>query len=272
MIPDGRWCGVGIPQLRFYLTGRIIVEGRELLDQSQLPGRQGRLALVYLVAHRHRPVRVDELAAALWGDELPPSWEPSLRAIVSKLRSRLDGVGAHGLRREAGCFHVLVGDAWVDLEAAANALDRAEGAWRRGDVDTAWSEATVAASITQRSLLDGEDLPWVDGIRRELEQRAIRALDVLSQVHLARGDHALAAASARRMIALAPFREMGYQLLMLADTGAGDPAEALRTYRRLTVLLAEELGTAPTPATQELFERILTSGPPRSRERVRGGE
>ena len=245
------------PRTRFYLTGRIVVEGRQLLDQADLPGRQGRLALVYLVAHRHRPVRVEELAAALWGDELPRSWEPSLRAIVSKLRSALDAVGGGVLRRDGGCYHALLGPAWVDLEAAANAVDRAEGARRNDDTASAWSEATVATALTGRPLLDGEDLAWVDDLRTELDGLAVRALDVLCEANLARGDHRLAAGAARQLIARAPFREAGYRHLMRAEAAAGDPAEALQVYRRLQVLLEEELGSVPAPATQAVFTDLL---------------
>lgn len=251
---------LGSPPARFYLTGRIVVEGQQVIDQSDLPGRQGRLALVYLVAHRHRPVRVEELAAALWGEDLPRSWEPSLRAIVSKLRSALDGVGAGALRRDGGCYHALLGSAWVDLEAAANAVDRAEGARRGDDLASAWSEATVAAALTARTLLDGEDLPWVDDLRTQLEALAVRALDVLCDANLARGDHRLAAGAARRLIALAPFREAGYRHLMRSEAAAGDPAEALQVYRRLQVLLEEELGSAPAPATQAVLSELLTLG------------
>lgn len=248
------------PAARFYLTGRLVVEGRRLLDQSDLPGRQGRLALVYLVAHRHRPVRVEELAAALWGDDLPRSWEPSLRVVVSKLRTALDGAGAGVLRRDSGCYHALLGSSWVDLEAAANAVDRAEGARRGGDDATAWSEATVAAAITARPLLDGEDLAWVDDLRAHLDGLAVRALDVLCEANLARGDHRLAAGAARRLISLAPFREAGYRHLMRAEAAAGDPAEALQVYRRLRLLLDEELGSTPAPPTQAVYRELLALG------------
>jgi len=126
MLTERGWRAVGVPRARFYLTGRVVVEGRRLVDPAALPGRQGGLLLVYLLANRHRPIPVDELAAALWGDELPRIWEPSLRVTMSKLRSVLDEVGATGLRREAGCYLAELGHAWIGLEAAANPVDRAE--------------------------------------------------------------------------------------------------------------------------------------------------
>jgi DNA-binding SARP family transcriptional activator len=82
-----------VSPLRFYLTGRVAVEGSHTVDQSALPGRQGRLALVYLVVERHRPVPIHELASALWGDDPPRTWEASLRVVVSKLRRVLTQTG-----------------------------------------------------------------------------------------------------------------------------------------------------------------------------------
>jgi DNA-binding SARP family transcriptional activator len=60
-----------------------------VVDEKRLPGRQGPVALVYLALERARPVPIDELADAVWGEKLPRAWETALSAIVSKLRSAL---------------------------------------------------------------------------------------------------------------------------------------------------------------------------------------
>lgn len=36
-----------------------------------------------------------------------------------------------------------------------------------------------------------------------------------------------------------------------------NPAEALRVYEQLRTLLREELGTSPSPATQDVYRRVL---------------
>jgi len=41
--------------------------------------------------------------------------------------------------------------------------------------------------------------------------------------------------------------------------GAGDRAEALRVYRRCRRLLAEELGTAPSPETEAAVARMVAN-------------
>jgi SARP family transcriptional regulator, regulator of embCAB operon len=247
--------------VRVYLTGRVCIEGATFVDQNLLPGRQGRLALVRLVAARHQPTTVDELAAAVWGERLPDSWETSLRAIVSKLRSVLATTAPHAtIVSEAGCYRAQLGDAWVDVEAAANAIDRAEGALRSTQLTEAWSQATVAAAVARRPVLPAEDLPWVAALRGRVQSVRVRALDVLTQVYLARADHPLAVAMARELIELEPYREAGYRYLMKAHAISGNGAEAVRVYTRLRELLREDLGVDPDPETQRAFERCIGAG------------
>jgi len=246
--------------LRFYLTGRISVEAATLVDQARLPGAQGRLALVYLVVERHRPVPVDELAAAVWGPDLPGSWEIALRAIVSKLRGTLREVGADGaLTSDGGCYQARLGNAWVDVEAARNALDRAEGALRRGDVAAAWSDSTVAAAITGRPLLPAEDLAWVDALRSDLHAVWVRANDVLAEAYIADGQHGVAAGVARGLVDAEPYRESGYRHLMRAHVAAGNRGEAVRVYAELRRRLIDELGVEPSPPTEAVYLQALRS-------------
>lgn len=250
------------PGLRFYLTGRVAIEGSRTVGQVALQGRQARLALVYLVAERHRPVPLHELSAALWGHELPRSWEPSLRVVISKLRAALVAVGGPdaAIVSEGGCYHLSVGDAWVDTEVAANAIDRAEGAWRHGDLDATWSDATVACGILRRPVLPGEELAWVDAHRLRLRDLAVRGLELLVNVYLARAEYPLAVAVGRDLIALEPYREASYRLLMRGHLAAGGRAEAVRLHARLRRLLAEELGIDPSPETTALYLEVLRTG------------
>jgi SARP family transcriptional regulator, regulator of embCAB operon len=247
--------------LRFYLTGRVSVEGRTLLDQAQLPGRQGKLALVHLVVQRHHPVALDTLAAAVWGHQLPVSWEPSLRAIVSKLRRSLSTVDDDiEVVSHAGCYQALLRDAWIDVDAAVNAVDRAEGSLRRADPASAWSDATVAASIASRPVLPGEDHPWVGELRGRVRTTHIRALDVLARVYLADGQLPLAIAIGERLVELEPFRETSHHHLMRGHLAAGNRGEAVLAYAALRERLAEELGVEPSPETQALYVEVLRAG------------
>ena len=237
-------------ETRIQLCGRLVarVDGRRI--ESELPGRQGRLAFVYLAANRSRAVPRDELLAALWPE--PPAGD-ALSPLLSKLRRSvpLDGRGAVRL--------VLADDAWIDLEAAAEALHRAESLVAQEAWDEAWAPARVAQHVAARGFLPGEDAPWVDDVRRRLEELHLRSLELAARASLGVGGGELDTAerSARTLIARAPYRESGHRLLMEALAARGNAAEALLVYEELRQRLRAELGGAPSEQTQALHRRLL---------------
>ncbi|MGH2528846.1 MAG: AfsR/SARP family transcriptional regulator [Actinomycetota bacterium] len=250
--------------LRIYLAGSICaVRGSALVPQSRLPGRQGRLAFAMLVADRERALSPDELAEQLWSEKPPRAWDTALRAIVSKLRSALGDVGLapDAIGHALGCYQLLLpAGAWVDLEAADDAVHRAEAALRAGRRDEANGWALVANAIARRPFLAGEDGSWATRRRDMLRDVRVRALECRSAVCLEKELFPLAARDAELVLELEPFRETAYRLLMRAHTGAGNPAEALRVYGRCRGLMQEELGVSPSPETQAVYLGIIRTG------------
>jgi DNA-binding SARP family transcriptional activator len=244
-----------LPELRIQLCGRVaIARGAQRLEDG-LPGRQGRRCFVYLAAQRARPVTRDELAEALW-DAPPPAADAALSALASKLRRLL---GPDALPSRGDLQLVLPADTWIDLEAAREAIHRAEAAVAGAAWTRAWSGAQVALHTARRELLPGDEGDWIDELRRELDGIHVRALEAYGEAALGLGGAELAAAerAGRELVRRAPFREAGHRLLMRALVARGNPAEALAAYERLRVLLRDELGTGPSPSTQELHTAIL---------------
>jgi DNA-binding SARP family transcriptional activator len=246
--------------LRLYLTGRLTAErGERRFDERRLPGRQGRRALVYLALERARPVPIDELADAVWGTATPAgAWETALSAIVSKLRAALRGLDARcAVTTAAGCYRlVLPDDAWVDVEAGRRALDEAEGHVRAGRLRAAWGPANVAVAVAARPLLGGVEGEWITRTRTGLRETHVRALECLAASASANGEYPLAAAFARTIVELEPFRETGWQWLLRSLAAAGNRAEAVRAYGRCKALLAQELGVAPAPGTEAIVAAL----------------
>src|SRR6478735_4306697 len=148
-------------QPRVFLAGRIALETNGVVvDEAQFPGRQGRLTFAYLVAEQGRAVPRDELAEALWGETPPARWDKALTGIVSKLRALLadQGIdGANVLTGAFGCYRLeLPEGTWIDILAAATAVDDAEAALTAAALDRAKGAAPLAASILERPFLPGE--------------------------------------------------------------------------------------------------------------------
>ena len=222
---------------------------------ADLPGRQGRLAFAFLTLNRHRVVTRSALVDAIWPEEPPALVDTALNALISKLRKALGSDTVSG----RGDVRLVLSDAWVDVEAAAEAIHRAEGAVGRDAWAEAWGPGRVALHIVRREFLPGEGAPWVEHERRVLEEIELRALECVGKSSLELGPNELESAvrSGRDLIRLAPHRESGYRVLMRALAAEGNDAEALGVYERLRVRLREDLGIAPSAPTQELYRALL---------------
>jgi DNA-binding SARP family transcriptional activator len=244
---------------RIQLCGRLAaeIEGRRI--ENELPGRQGRLLFIYLVANRDRLIDREELVDAVWPESAPQAVDGALRALVSKVR-RAVGREALGLHSR---FRLELPDAsWIDLEAAREAIHRAEAAVARQDWPCAWGASHVALVTARRGFLVGEDAPWIEEWRRYLDELELRALECYSASSLGIGRSELTSAErvARALVKKAPYRETGYQLLMQALAAEGNVAEALHVYEGLRSLLRAELGVAPGVALQQTHARLLREG------------
>jgi SARP family transcriptional regulator, regulator of embCAB operon len=241
---------------RIQLCGRLAVqlEGRELTPK--LPAGQARVLFTYLTVTRALPTSRDRLIEALWPNRRPAGADTALSALLSRLRSALGS----DLLRGRGEIHLsLPADAWIDLEAAEEAIHRAEAAVTQQDWARGWGPSLIALFTARRGFLPNEDLPWVDEYRRRLAEIQICALECYAAVALGVGGSELAPGerAARELVELAPFRERGHALLIEILTARGNSAEALRIYEQLRQRLRDELGATPAPELRELQQRLL---------------
>ena len=243
------------PRVRIQLCGRVCIEIDGESREARLPGPQGRRLFCYLAIRRFSAVTRPDLSVALWGDQPPAAKDAALSALLSRLRTTIQPVSFDGLRL------ALPASAWVDIDAARDAIHRAESAVALGAWGRAWGAAQVSLFTARRGFLPGDDLPWIADIRNELDSLHTRALEAYAEASLRVGGTELATAerSARDLVARAPFRESGYRVLMEALGARGNTAEALRVYDNLVRLLSEELGVVPSQPTRELHAHLLRS-------------
>jgi len=243
--------------LRIQICGTVAIERDGQRLDGLLPGRQGRLLFAYLVVNRHRQVPRDEVAEALWREPDPVAVDARLNPLLSKLR-RVFGAGSLDGR---STLRLCLPDAWVDLEAATEAIHRAESAVTQQDWARAWGPSLTALFAAERGFLPGEDAPWIDEIRHQLAELHVRALECYAATGLGLGGTELAAAvrAGRQLTRLAPLRESGYRYLMRALAAQDNVAEALGVYGQLSECLRDQLGVSPSPATRDLYGQLLAA-------------
>lgn len=248
--------------IRIYLTGRLLVEGKDLVrDEASLPGRHGRLLFSFFVLNHSSPLARDDLAAAIWGESAPEALDASLNALISKLRRFLNGAGLNGmavLQTSPGSYRLqLPFGTWVDIDQAELSIHEAEAAFRTGDMQVLYTAAVIAGAVARRPFLPGESLPWVVARRERLRTLLVRALEYQSDFYQWHREPDVALKLAREAVAIEPFRETGHQRLMRLLNEQGNRAEALRTYERCRRLLRDELGVSPSAETEALYLNLL---------------
>ena len=135
--------------------------------EAQLRGRQGRLAFAYLVLHRDRPVRRDELIEALWAHEGAPPSDTALAPVLSRLRRAIEPAVLEGRDTLRLVFPEPV---WIDVEAIRDLVASARPRTPRARPPSSPSP-TCCPQL---------DAPWLTGPRDDLEELRIEALETIA--------------------------------------------------------------------------------------------
>ncbi|MBR8744951.1 BTAD domain-containing putative transcriptional regulator [Nocardiopsis sp. MG754419] len=222
----------------------------QVVDPSGAPvgvgGARLRTLLVLLLLRPGRPVALEQLTDAIWGEDVPVGAGNALQALASRLRralgpeARLLGDGV-GYRLEVApdqvdlhVFEDRAGRGRADLTAgrfasAARALDEAITLWR----------GPALPDLTSRGLAEEVALRLGEAYRTAIEDH------LECQVALGRATEAVPRAEA--LVAADPHRERPVELLMRALAGSGRVADALGVHTAFRTRLAEDLGLDPTP-------------------------
>lgn len=217
--------------------------------------RKARTLIAVLGASCGRLVGVDEIVDALWGDHPPRRPEANVATLVSRLRARFGSELIVGDRSG----YRLGQTTRVDLRDAAELITEAE-LWVRG---TEPGRGLMAAEEGMAllgggvALVDHPAADWAERARLLQAGLLRRAWLVAADGALRTGDPRRAQQLSETAIAADPLDEEAYRLLMRACDATGEPARAIRTYQRLRVTLATELGIDPACATRDLHVSIL---------------
>ncbi len=231
------------------------------LEGASLRSGLAEVAFARLALDAGRRVSREALADAIWDDRRPASWESSLRNAIVAIRRWIATAGLArvlDLRtvREGYCLELPAGSI-VDVAALAGQADHAEALLRRGEDREALRLAEGALTISSAPLAPGLGGNWIEGLRLQVDEAAVRLRRVEGEAALAIGDAPRAEQAARTLITAAPLREDSHRLLMKALVATGNRGAALAAYDACRRVLSEELGATPSPQTEALFLEIL---------------
>jgi DNA-binding SARP family transcriptional activator len=243
--------------LRLQLLGPLeLRRGGDVVDDAAWRRERVRTLLLYLV--EHGAATREQLAGQLWPDLDERAAANNLRVTLSYLLAVLEPDRAAGdaswfVRTEGNTLRLVTGtDLWIDRAAFEAKLDEAVGYARDGA-----HSLELAALEEALTLWRGEpfvELPydeWAELARVRSRQRYVEAALRAAELHGSAGDRSAAVRHARAALAVEPWSERAFRVLIAAALAAGDRAGALRALEECRTMLAD-LGLAPSPQTVDL--------------------
>ena len=221
----------------------------------ELGPRKQRAVLAVLALSAGRPVGIDHLTDAIWGDEPPDASRNALQVYVAGLRRAIPD-GPRRLRTVDPGYLLDLDPEAVDVLRFERLLDTpGTGRARSATLDAAlrlWTGDPLADLI---------DLPFADPVAARLRELRWRALEDRFEGDLEHRAPDAVATEIETLLAEEPYRERSWRLLMLARYRAGRQADALAAFRKARRLLRDELGLEPGPALVALERAILMQDP-----------
>jgi DNA-binding SARP family transcriptional activator/Tfp pilus assembly protein PilF len=235
------------------------VEVRHGGQVEVLSGRLRRTLLGVLLARANRPVPVDLLTDALWGDRPDPRAAKKLQLHVHRLRGLLDDPAR--LTFGAAGYQLRVRPEEVDAERFDALVGEGTAAAER-EPQRAIESLRAALTLWRGTPFADDEVPALTDWARQLAERRLTAVESLHQAELACGLHEAVIGELSDLAREHPLRERLHELLMIALYRAGRQAEALEVYRRARHALVSELGLEPGPELRELQRRLLADDLP----------
>jgi len=219
-------------------------------QEIDLGGPRNRALVARLALEGGRPVAPTTLIDDLWGLDVPADATNALQSIVSRTRRRLPA----GALESTPAGYVLQCESVDAIEferlVASSRADEALALWRGG------------------ALADVAEFPFAPSATHRLGELRLAAVESSLRDRVRSGDDPAVVAELADLTTAHPYRDGFWALYLSALAAHGRANEALTAYDRLRGMLAEELGTDPSPELQELHLSILRGehGPRRTHQ------
>ena len=239
----------------------VTVGGRSL----ELSGARARAVLATLIVHANHVVAAGQLLDELWplqpADRALASLQVRMSELRKVLRAAADAPAADRVSTRPPGYLLRVTPAELDSCRFTGLTAEAADAIAGGNPAIALHCLDEALRLWRGPALAGIDAPSVRTEAGRLEELRLAALEARAEALLECGKFGDAIVELETLTAAHPLRERLWSLRMLALYRAGRQADALRAYRDLRAILADELAIEPGPALRDLHTGILRQDP-----------
>ncbi|GAC1322355.1 MAG: hypothetical protein NVS2B16_00040 [Chloroflexota bacterium] len=248
--------------LRVFVLGPFrVLLGESLIFDEDTGDSRAKLLLKYLVTMWDQPVQRSHALYLLWPDLDADQAEERLLSVLNTLHSLGNGNSStYDCVVERGSAVQLRtdGDLWVDAQEFETQIRMAQDAQEAGDTDIALGFFLSSLALYKEDYLR-ENLyeDWPSDKREKLRELWISSMFRVAAICADRCEYADSVRLIKKVLEIDPYRENGYQALMLYLSRAGRRGEAIQLYRYAERLFAQHLAAQPAPSTRMLYEKIL---------------
>ncbi|MDX6210215.1 MAG: hypothetical protein QOE24_2606, partial [Frankiales bacterium] len=241
------------------LMGIALLGPTQIDGSAALLGRRDRVVLTALALQPGVALMAEQLAEALWGDELPASWPKVVQGSVMRLRRLL---GRDAIETTSAGYRLALGPDDVDVAMFERLVARGRQFATVHEPQRAVTSFEAALTLWRgRPFLELETWdPAVAEAERLTEVRRAVEEDLV-EARLGCGRPLEAVAEAGALVAREGLRERRWTLLALALYRCGRQPEALDAVRRAGTTLRDELGLDPGPELAAMERAMLQQDP-----------
>ncbi|HSJ55810.1 MAG TPA: AAA family ATPase, partial [Anaerolineae bacterium] len=213
--------------------------------------------LAYLLLHRAAPQPRSHLSFIFWPDSTESQARTNLRKQLYHLRQVLPDAD-YFIHADANTIYWQAKERFtLDVAELEHALDEGERAKRERDAAARRAALDRAVSLYAGDLLPDCYDDWVLPERERLRARVVPAIEELAQLLEEERSYEPATRHVQHLLRLDPLHEPAYRRLMRLFSLQGNLAGAIRAYQTCATTLQEELGVAPSMATEQIYHRLL---------------
>lgn len=246
--------------VEFRILGPLEITGGN--ERVEFHGARQQIIVATLLLNANRPVTIDRLLEAVYGEDLPRTARSQVQISISSLRKLFASYGHDTvISTHGGSYEIRVGAGELDAQRFTDLLAEARDARESGDLRLAAARYHDAVRLWRGPALDGIDSQLVRLATSRLDEQRISANEDLITLVLELGRHHEVVGELTELVAEHPLRDALRYQLMLALYRCDRIPEALQVYRETRRTMIEELGIEPGVRLQQLEHAILTSDP-----------